>query len=105
MVTQRLFLRKRWRLSPEEWGVNPKSCFARALCGYSVGKDGVCVDRHLERMELSPQDAVQQWREWFRLYESMYGPGESMLCVRWHVELLNWIAGLGGKPAPWKLVS
>jgi len=102
MITQRRFFKKRWRLDPGAWGKNAKSCFARALCGHSIGKDGVCVDRHLERMELNPQNAVAQWRDWFRLYESMYGPGETVLCVRWHIELLDWIAMLGEKPAPWK---
>jgi hypothetical protein len=102
MRTQRAFFRKRWRLDPKEWGVTAKSCFARALCGYSVGADGVCVDRHLQRMGLVPIDAAAQWRDWFRLYESMYGPGETVLCVRWHIELLDWIAMLGGKPVSWK---
>jgi hypothetical protein len=102
MITQLKFFRKRWRLDPEEWGANAKSCFSRALCGYSIGADGVCVDRHLQRMDLSPKDAAEQWGDWFRLYESMYGPGETVLCVRWHIELLDWIAMLSGKPVPWK---
>lgn len=102
MRTQRAFFRKRWKLDPKDWGPTAKSCFARALCGYSVGADGVCVDRHLQRMDLVPKDAAEQWRHWFRLYESMYGPGETMLCVRWHIELLDWIATLGARPATWK---
>jgi hypothetical protein len=102
MVTQRRFFRKRWRLKPAEWGENAKSCLARALCGYSLGKDGVCVDRHLERMNLAPQDATAQWRDWFRLYGSMYGPGEAAFCARWHVGCLDWVAMLNEKPAPWK---
>lgn len=102
MVTQVRFFKKRWKLDPKEWGENAKSCFARALCGYSVGKDGVCVDRHLERMELNPKNAAAQWKHWFRLYESMYGPGEAVLCVRWHIEILDWIAGRRGRPKPWK---
>jgi len=102
MSSQRIFFQRRWRLDPKEWGSNPKSCFARALCGYSVGQDGVCVDRHLERMELAPANAAQQWRDWFRLYESMYGPGETTLCARWHINLLDWIAGRSGRPATWK---
>lgn len=102
MITQKRFFYKRWRLDPEEWGMNAKSCFARALAGYSIGKDGVCVDRHLERLNLQPTNAVKQWADWFRLYESMYGPGETILCVRWHVESLDWIAGLRGRPEPWK---
>lgn len=102
MSTQKLFFKKRWRLDPKEWGANAKSCFARALSGYSIGKDGVCVDRHLERMGIVPKDASAQWEDWFRLYESMYGPGEVILCARWHIELLDWIAMLAKKPLPWK---
>lgn len=102
MRTQKAFFKKRWKLDPKEWGPTAKSCFARALCGYSVGADGVCVDRHLERMELLPKDAAEQWQDWFRLYESMYGPGETVLCVRWHVELLDWIAVQADRPSPWK---
>lgn len=102
MRTQRAFFKKRWNLDPKQWGPTAKSCFARALCGYSVGADGVCVDRHLERMDLFPKDAAEQWRDWFRLYESMYGPGETVLCVRWHVELLDWIAMMAERPASWK---
>lgn len=102
MVTQRRFFMKRFRLDPKEWGPTAKSCFARALSGFSLGPDGVCIDRHLQRMAISPADAVEQWRDWFRLYESLYGPGETVLCVRWHVELLDWIALMGPKPVSWK---
>jgi len=102
MRTQRAFFRKRWKLDPKDWGPTAKSCFARALCGYSVGADGVCLDRHLQRMDLLPKDAAEQWRDWFRLYESMYGPGETVLCVRWHIELLDWIAVLAKRPSSWK---
>jgi len=102
MRTQKAFFKKRWKLDPKEWGTTAKSCFARALCGYSTGADGVCVDRHLERMDLLPKDAAEQWRDWFRLYESMYGPGETVLCVRWHIELLHWIAMQAERPVSWK---
>lgn len=102
MRTQRAFFRKRWRLDPKDWGKTAKSCFARALCGYSIGADGVCVDRHLQRMDLSPKSAVEQWRDWFRLYESMYGPGEAILCIQWHVKLLDWIGMQGDRPDSWK---
>jgi hypothetical protein len=102
MQTQRLFFRKRWRVHPSEWGKTAKSCFARALCGSDIGKDGVCIDRHLERMGSKVTDAEAQWREWFRLYESLYGPGETVLCIRWHEDLLDWIALQGPKPKPWK---
>jgi hypothetical protein len=102
MVTQVLFFRKRWRQDPKDWGANAKSCFARALSGHSIGKDSVCIDRHLERMGLVPKNAAEQWRHWFRLYESMYGPGEAILCVRWHIELLDWIAMRRERPDPWK---
>ena len=102
MSSQRLFFKKRWRLDPEGWGANAKSCFARALCGHSPGEDGVCVDRHLERMELKPRSAAEQWVDWFRLYESMYGPGEAVVCARWHIGVLDWIAMEADRPAPWK---
>lgn len=102
MSSQRVFFVRRWRMDPALWGQNPKSCFARALCGYSLGADAVCVDRHLERMDLAPSSAAQQWMDWFRLYESMYGPGETLLCARWHIHLLDWIASLGPRPATWK---
>lgn len=102
MITQRRFFWKRWRLDPQDWGGTAKSCFARALSGVSVGQDAVCVDRHLERMGIAPKNAAEQWSEWFRLYESMYGPGEAMLCVRWHIELLDWIVGWGKRPSAWK---
>ena len=102
MSSQTLFFKKRWRQSPKVWGDNAKSCFARALSGYSIGRDAVCIDRHLERMSLAPKDASAQWKDWFRLYESMYGPGETILCIRWHIQLLDWIANLGEKPVSWK---
>lgn len=102
MISQVRFFRKRLRRPPGEWGDTPKSAFARALSGYSIGPDGVCVDRHLERSNLLPENAAGQWRHWFRLYESMYGPGETVGCVKWHKELLDWIAGLRNKPEPWK---
>ncbi len=102
MRTQKLFFKKRWHQHPSVWGKTAKSCFARALCGYDIGQDGVCVDRHLERTGSKPKSAVEQWREWFRLYESMYGPGEAAHCIRWHVELLDWIALRKPKPKPWK---
>jgi len=102
MVTQFRFFKKRWRLDPVEWGQNAKSCFARALSGHSVGQDAVCVDRHLQRMDLLPKNAAEQWRDWFRIYESLYGPGEAALCIRWHVEVLDWIAMLRGRPSAWK---
>lgn len=102
MVTQVRFFQKRWRANPDDWGTNAKSCFARALSGYSIGRDAVCIDRHLERMGLSPRTAAAQWKHWFRIYESLYGPGETVLCVRWHVELLDWIAMRGERPEPWK---
>ncbi len=102
MSTQRLFFGKRWLYHPSVWGITAKSCFARALCGYDIGQDGVCVDRHLERTGSKPKSAVDQWQEWFRLYESMYGPGEAAYCIRWHVELLDWIALRKPKPKPWK---
>ena len=102
MRTQRAFFRKRWRLSPGVWGANAKSCLARALCGYSIGSDAVCIDRHLSRMRSQPTDAEGQWREWFRLYESMYGPGETIACVRWHIGLLDWVALKAPKPKAWK---
>ncbi len=103
MVTQVRFFQKRWRLDPADWGTNAKSCFARALSGYSIGRDGVCIDRHLERMKSAPRNAEAQWEEWFRLYESLYGPGETALCTRWHVDLLDWIAlRRREKPMSWK---
>ncbi len=102
MRTQRLIFKKRWRQSPKEWGANAKSCFARALCGYSIGSDSVCIDRHLERMGSVPPDAEGQWREWFRLYESMYGPGEMIACADWHVRVLDWIALRIPRPMAWK---
>lgn len=102
MRTQRLFFKKRWGIKPSDWGKNAKSCFARALCGYSIGSDSVCIDRHLERIGSVPADAEAQWREWFRLYESMYGPGETLACVGWHVRLLDWIALRGPRPKAWK---
>ncbi len=102
MRTQRLFFLKRWRKEPKEWGESAKSCFARALSGYSIGKDGSCIDRHLQRTGCDPVDAEAQWREWFRLYESMYGPGETIACVSWHIRILDWIALSAPKPAPWK---
>ncbi len=102
MRTQRLFFRKRWRQSPKEWGENAKSCFARALSGYSIGSDSVCIDRHLERTGSVPPDAEGQRREWFRLYESMYGPGEMIACAGWHVGVLDWVALRSPRPKAWK---
>lgn len=102
MKTQFLFFRNRWRKSPGEWGPSPKSALARSWSGYSVGADAVCIDRHLELLEIQPPDAVAQWRTWFELYESMYGAGETVLCVRWHSQLLDWIAFRGPRPEAWK---
>jgi hypothetical protein len=102
MRTQVLFFRKRWRRSPGDWGPSPKSALARSWSGFSLGADAVCVDRHLARLGLQPPDAVAQWRTWFDLYESMYGPGETVLCVRWHEQVLDWIAFRGDRPRTWK---
>jgi hypothetical protein len=102
MSTQSRFFFKRWRLSPDRWGANAKSCLARSWSGYSIGADAVCIDRHLARLGVQPPDAVSQWRTWFDLYESMYGPGETTLCVRWHEQVLDWIAFRGDRPRTWK---
>lgn len=102
MVTQRRFFWKRWRKDPSEWGSNAKSCFARALSGFSIGADSVCIDRHLERMESAPENAEAQWKEWFDIYERLYGPGEANACILWHVEVLDWIALKREKPEAWK---
>lgn len=102
MVTQVLFFRKRWRLSPSDWGPSPKSCLARSWSGFSIGADAVCIDRHLERLGIQPVDAVSQLRTWFDLYESMYGPGETVACVLWYERILDWIAFRGDRPTSWK---
>lgn len=102
MNTQLLFFRNRWRRSPGEWGPSPKSALARSWSGYSIGADAVCIDRHLGLLEIQPRDAVAQWRTWFEVYESLYGAGETVLCVRWHSELLDWIAFRGPRPEAWK---
>lgn len=102
MVTQVRFFFMRWRKSPDRWGKNAKSALARAWSGYSLGADAVCIDRHLERLKVPLTDAVTQWRTWFDIYESMYGAGETILCVRWHTVLLDWIAYRGPRPEAWK---
>ncbi len=102
MNTQVLFFRNRWKKSPGEWGPSAKSALGRSWSGFSLGADAVCIDRHLERLGIQPPDAVAQWRIWFNLYESMYGPGETVLCVRWHEQLLDWIAFRGPRPSSWK---
>ena len=102
MLTQQRFFFMRWRRSPDQWGANAKSCLARAWSGISLGLDAVCIDRHLERLKSKPSGAVAQWKEWFDLYESMYGAGETVLCVRWHTQLLEWIAFRGPRPMAWK---
>lgn len=102
MSSQRLFFRKRWRREAGEWGDTAKSAFARALSGFSLGADGVCVDRHLARLKLVPSGAPEQWKEWFAIYQRLYGPGEMSLCARWHGELLDWIAYGGRRPSAWK---
>lgn len=102
MRTQILFFRKRWRSGPAKWGPSPKSCLARSWSGFSLGADAVCIDRHLDRLGIQPTDAVSQWRTWFDLYESMYGAGETILCVRWHSQILDWIAFRGERPKAWK---
>jgi hypothetical protein len=102
MSTQSLFFKKRWKQWPNQWGRSAKSCLARAWSGYSLGADAVCIDRHLERMGYEIHDAVTQWKVWFDLYESMYGAGETVLCVRWHTQLLDWISYHGPRPEAWK---
>lgn len=102
MSTQSRFFFMRWRLAPDRWGTNAKSALARAWSGFSLGADAVCIDRHLERLKSKPPGAVAQWKEWFDLYESMYGAGEAVLCVRWHTKLLDWIAHRGERPGAWK---
>lgn len=102
MSTQSKFFFIRWRRPPDLWGVNAKSCLARAWSGISLGADAVCIDRHLERLKSKPPGAVEQWKEWFDLYESMYGAGETVLCVRWHTHVLDWIAFRGPRPEAWK---
>lgn len=102
MITQRRFFWKRWRRHPDDWGANAKSCFARALSGYSIGADAVCIDRHLERLGIAPVDAPDQWKRWFDIYETMYGAGEAGACVLWHADALDWIALKRVKPVAWK---
>jgi hypothetical protein len=102
METQVLFFRNRWRNSPDQWGPSAKSCLARSWSGFSIGADAVCIDRHLERLQVHPPDAVAQWKVWFDLYDKMYGPGETELCVRWHVQILDWIAFRADRPRSWK---
>jgi hypothetical protein len=102
MKTSRLFFLARWKKAPENWGRSAKGCFARALSGFGIRKDGVCIDRHLERLGVVLRDAPSQWLAWFRVYEQFYGQGETAACIRWHVEVLDWIAGLGNRPGPWK---
>jgi len=102
MKTQRLFFGKRWRKPPFSWGETAKSALARALSGYSLGGDAVCIDRHLSRLEIAPEDAPAQWRAWFALYEELYGPGEARLCTLWHIRVLEWIVEGGPRPAAWK---
>lgn len=102
MTTQRKFFQKRWKDPPGVWGENAKSCFARALAGYSIGHDSVCIDRHLKRVESTPKDAPEQWSVWFRTYQTLYGPGEARACIEWHTELLDWVARGSARPKPWK---
>lgn len=102
MTSQRQFFGTRWRQSPDKWGKKPKSCFSRALCGYSIGADAVCVDRHLERVGDIPVDAPDQWRKWFEVYETMYGAGEAGACILWHIDALDWIALKRARPKAWK---
>lgn len=102
MSTQSRFFFMRWRLHPDRWGANAKSALARAWSGFSLGADAVCIDRHLQRLKSKPAGAVEQWKQWFDLYESMYGAGETVLCVQWHAKLLEWIAYRGPRPEAWK---
>lgn len=102
MGAQKDFFRSRWKKHPSQWGDTAKCCLARAWSGYSLGKDAVCIDRHLERLDRAYGGAVEQWAHWFDLYESMYGAGETELCILWHIRLLDWIAFGGDRPRAWK---
>jgi hypothetical protein len=77
------------------WARYPaKARFARALCGYSIGPDAVCLDTHMLRLtpDKRPRNAYQQWSKWFWVYRAQYGDDRAQWCIDWHHRLLDYIA-------------
>jgi hypothetical protein len=103
----RTALERRLPYPPEEWDRDQKSHgwkwsrypvkarMARALCGFSLGSDAVCVDLHMERLpkHRQPRDARDQWAKWFAVYRQRYGEERYQWVLDWHYRLLRWVAG------------
>lgn len=92
------FVFNRQALWPDQWGALPKAGFARALCGYSLGPDAVCVDTWLRRNGIRPADAVDQWTLWFKLYRLVYGERKYQTALKIHLDWLKYVAGGGSCP-------
>lgn len=113
MRSGRIAVDERTPLHPKEWDQNQrqggrivkrwarftaKARFARALCGYSLGSDAVCLDVHMLRLPIRkrPKNAYQQWAKWFRTYKKEYGLDRALWCLDWHRRLLDYIALVPG---------
>lgn len=113
MRSGRVAIERRWQVPPESgdqnqregkrikwnWARNTaKARFARALCGYSLGADAVCLDVHMLRLapHRRPRNAYQQWARWFRVYKREYGLERALWCLDWHRRLLDYCALVPG---------
>ena len=113
MSGARTAVARRALVHPDEWDQNQrengritlrwdrstaKARFARALSGYSLGPDAVCLDTHMLKLPIRqrPRTAYQQWGAWFRFYRQLYGTDRALWCIDWHRRLLDHIALIPG---------
>jgi len=89
----RKFFTSRVAKFPATWGTSPKAGFARALCGFSLGDDAVCIDTWLVRNKIKPSNAIDQWRKWLALFRLVYGDKayQDALCI--HADWLDFVKG------------
>ena len=112
MQSMRRAIERRALVHPSKWDRNQgkgktrlrwadypaKARFARALSGYSLGPDAVCLDVHMLRLPVGkrPRNAYQQWAKWFRVYRDTYGEDRARWAIDWHRRLLDHVALIPG---------
>ena len=101
----RTAIERRSKVTPDKWDEKnklrwhrhtAKARFARALSGFSLGADAVCLDTHMLALPKArqPKSAVEQWSSWFVVYSERYGEDRAEWCIDWHRRLLDYIAGV-----------
>jgi len=94
MAAARRFEQKYRQLDPCRigWKWVQKANFAKALCGASLASDGVCVDRHLQRSQKRPANALEQWAMWLGgVLPQKYGLPQARQIAEQHLAVLTWV--------------